>query len=180
MNILFVKLSALGDVVQSIPAFEALRNHYSSAYISWLVEEEAADLLQYYPGLDEILVCRRRSWLKELRNPLLWPKVSLDILRFCGSLRQRYYDVIIDLQGLLKSAIWVGLARGKRKIGFDRTREGSWRFLNERLPLYDPDRHALERYLDVIRYLGADETVFRFTTPGLLPRNTSCRKDYGR
>jgi lipopolysaccharide heptosyltransferase I len=156
MNILIVKLSALGDVVQTIPAFEALRNHYSSAHISWLVEEEAADLLQYYPGLDEIMVCRRRSWLKELRNPLLWPKVSLDIVRFCGSLRQRYYDVIIDLQGLLKSAIWVGLARGRRKIGFDGTREGSWRFLNERLPPYDPDRHSLDRYLDVARYLGAE------------------------
>ncbi|UCF02578.1 MAG: glycosyltransferase family 9 protein [Deltaproteobacteria bacterium] len=161
MNILIVKLSALGDVVQSIPAFEALRNHYASAHITWLVEEEAAGLLQYYPGLDEILVCRRCSWLKELRNPLLWPKVSFDIFRFCGNLRQRYYDVIIDLQGLLKSAIWVGLARGRRKIGFDRTREGSWRFLNERLPPYDPDRHALERYLDLIRYLGADGDSFR-------------------
>jgi hypothetical protein len=81
-------------VVQAIPTFEALRNHYPAAHISWLVEEEAADLLQYYPGLDEIMICRRRSWLKELRNPLLWPKVSLDILRFCGRLRQRYYDVI--------------------------------------------------------------------------------------
>jgi lipopolysaccharide heptosyltransferase I len=161
MNILFVKLSALGDVVQSIPAFEALRNHYFSAHITWLVEEEAAELLQYYPGLDEVMVCRRRSWLKALRNPLVWPKVALDILRFCGRLRQRYYDVIIDLQGLLKSAIWVGLARGRRKIGFDRTREASWRFLNERLPPYDPDRHALERYLDVIRYLGADVDSFR-------------------
>ncbi|MGD8688033.1 MAG: hypothetical protein PVH15_14760, partial [Syntrophobacterales bacterium] len=78
MNILIVKLSALGDVVQSIPAFEALRKHYSSAHISWLVEEEAADLLQYYPGLDEIMVCQRRSWLEEMRNPLLWPKVSFD------------------------------------------------------------------------------------------------------
>ena len=165
MNILFVKLSALGDVVQSIPAFEALRSHYSSAHITWLVEEEAADLLQYYPGLDEVIVCRRRSWLKELRNPLLWPKVSFDILRFCGSLRQRYYDVIIDLQGLLKSAIWVGLARGRRKIGFDRTREGSWRFLNERLPPYDPDQHALERYLDVTRYLGAEVDSVRVHDP---------------
>jgi len=50
----------------------------------------------------------------------------------------------------------VGLARGGRKIGFDGTREGSWRFVNERLPPYDPDRHALDRYLDVARYLGAE------------------------
>jgi lipopolysaccharide heptosyltransferase I len=156
MNILIVKLSALGDVVQTIPAFEALRNHYPAAYISWLVEEGAAELLEYYPGLNEVYVCQRKSWLEKLRQPELWPAVALDIIRFSRRLRSRYYDVIIDFQGLLKSAIWVGLARGARKIGFDGTREGSWRFLNERLPPYDPDRHALERYLDVTRYLGAE------------------------
>jgi heptosyltransferase-1 len=156
MNILIVKLSALGDVVQTIPAFEALRNHYPAAHISWLVEEGAAELLEYYPGLDEVYVCHRKSWLKRLKKPLLWPAVALDIIRFSRQLRSRYYDVIIDFQGLLKSGIWVGLARGGRKIGFDGTREGSWRFLNERLPPYDPDRHALDRYLDVARYLGAE------------------------
>lgn len=165
MNILIVKLSALGDVVQTIPTFEALRLHHSSATIAWLIEEESADLLEYYPGLDEVIICRRRAWLKQLRKPLSWPKATTEIIRFCRRLRQRHYDVIIDLQGLLKSAIWVGLARGTRKIGFDRTREASWRFLNERLPAYDPDRHALERYLDVARYLGAGVDNVRFHNP---------------
>jgi lipopolysaccharide heptosyltransferase I len=156
MNILIVKLSALGDVVQTLPAFEALRNHYPGAHISWLVEEGASELLEYYPGLDEICVCQRKSWLKRLRQPLFWPAVCLDIIRFSRRLRSRYYDLILDFQGLLKSAIWVGLARGGRKIGFEGTREGSWMFLNERLPPYDPDRHALDRYLDLARYLGAE------------------------
>jgi heptosyltransferase-1 len=156
MNILIVKLSALGDVVQTIPAFEALRSHYPTAHISWLVEEGTAELLKYYPGLDEVYICKRKSWLKKLRKPALWAGVSLDIIKFSQRLRSRYYDLIIDFQGLLKSAVWVGLARGSRKIGFDGTREGSWRFLNERLPPYDPDRHALDRYLDVARYLGAE------------------------
>lgn len=168
MNILIVKLSALGDVVQAIPTFEALRTHYPTAHISWLVEEGAAELLEHYPRLDEVLVCRRRSWLQRLRKPLWWPAVFLEIIKFCQLLRRRHYDMIIDLQGLLKSAIWVLLARGSRKIGFDQTREGSWRFLNERLPPYDPERHALERYLDVARYLGAeveDVKVRNFWTP---------------
>ena len=156
MNILIVKLSALGDVVQTIPAFEALRSHYPAAHISWLVEEGVAELLEYYPGLDEVYVCQRKSWLEKLRQPELWPVVSLEIIKFSRRLRSRYYDLIIDFQGLLKSAIWVGLARGGRKIGFDGTREGSWRFVNERLPPYDPDRHALDRYLDVAGYLGAE------------------------
>ena len=165
MNLLIVKLSALGDVVQAIPTFEALRDHYPTAHIAWLVEEGAADLLQHYPGLDEVLLCRRRSWLQEFKRPLRWPAVLQDMVRFCRGLRQRYYDMIIDLQGLLKSAIWVGLARGSRKIGFDQTREASWRFVNERLPAYDPNRHALERYLDVARYLGAEVDNIRVNEP---------------
>jgi 3-deoxy-D-manno-octulosonic-acid transferase/heptosyltransferase-1 len=156
MNILIVKLSALGDVVQTIPAFEALRNYYPKAHIAWLVEEGTAELLEYYPRLDQVYVCPRKSWLKKLRKPWLWPAVCFDIIRFSKRLRSLYYDVIIDFQGLLKSAIWVGLARGGRKIGFDGTREGSWRFLNERLPPYDPGKHALDRYLDVARHLGAE------------------------
>jgi ADP-heptose:LPS heptosyltransferase len=45
---------------------------------------------------------------------------------------------------------------GRRRLGFDKTRELSWLFVNERLPAYDPDRHALDRYLDVARHLGAE------------------------
>jgi lipopolysaccharide heptosyltransferase I len=165
MNILIVKLSALGDVVQTIPAFEALRSHYPAAHISWLVEEEAAELLENYPGLDVVLVCGRKSWLQSSRRPSLWPAVSLNIIKFCRLLRRHHYDLIVDFQGLLKSGIWVGLSRGSRKIGFDQTREGSWRFLNERLPPYDPERHAVERYLDVARYLGAEIVGSRIRDP---------------
>jgi heptosyltransferase-1 len=82
-------------------------------------------------------------------------------------LRRHAFDIVIDLQGLLKSAVWVGLAKSQRKVGFDRTREGSWRVLNERLPPYDPDRHAVLRYLDVARYLGAPEGPPRFRFPPL-------------
>ena len=78
MNILIVKLSALGDVVQTIPVFEVLRKHYAGAHISWLVEEGAAELLEYYPGLDEIYVCHRKSWLKRMKKPFLWPAVCLE------------------------------------------------------------------------------------------------------
>jgi ADP-heptose:LPS heptosyltransferase len=57
------------------------------------------------------------------------------------------------------------LARADRKIGFDRSRELASLFLNERLPAYDKDKHALERYLDVARYLGAREVSSACTLP---------------
>jgi len=165
MNILIVKLSALGDVVQAIPTFEALRQQYPTDHISWLAEEENADLLLHYPRLDEVLVCQRRLWERQLRSPASWPTAIRNLFRFCSCLRQRRYDIIIDLQGLLKSAIWVALAKGTRKIGFDGTREGSWIVLNERLSAYDADRHALERYLDIARYLGARVNSVRIQDP---------------
>ncbi len=80
----------------------------------------------------------------------------------CASIR---YDIAIDFQGLLKSGMLIGLARAARKIGFDRTRELSYLFLNERLPAYDIEKHALERYLDVARYLGAKDPSSSCTLP---------------
>ena len=77
------------------------------------------------------------------------------MFRFIRELRRTRYDIAIDFQGLLKSGVVIGLARADRKIGYDRTRELSYLFLNERLPAYDIERHALERYLDVARHLGA-------------------------
>jgi lipopolysaccharide heptosyltransferase I len=165
MNILIIKLSALGDVVQAVPVFEALRQRYPTARISWVVDEEVAELLQHYPGLDGVLVCRRRLWAKRLREPPAWPVLAMEVLGFCRQLRRRHYDVVIDLQGLLKSGLLLGVTRGGRKLGFDRTREGSWLFLNEKLQPYDPDRHAVERYLDVAGYLGAEVSSVRFQDP---------------
>ncbi len=63
--------------------------------------------------------------------------------------------MVIDLQGLLKSAFFVFLAKGKRKLGYHKTREFSYLFLNERIPPYDLNSHAVERYLNIAKYLGA-------------------------
>ncbi|MBW1981994.1 MAG: lipopolysaccharide heptosyltransferase I [Deltaproteobacteria bacterium] len=156
MNILIVKLSSLGDVIHTLPALAALRRHYPEASIRWLVEEPAAELLEYYPGIDEVVVCSRRSWLRMLERPSCWPGLLREIREFCVRLRRHHYDIVIDLQGLIKSAFWVALARGQRKIGFARSRELSWLVLNEKLPPYNPEQHAVERYLQIPRYLGCN------------------------
>ena len=61
---------------------------------------------------------------------------------------------MLDFQGLLKSGVWVLLAGGKRKIGFSNARELSHIFLNEKLPSYDPEMHAVDRYLALARHAG--------------------------
>ena len=66
------------------------------------------------------------------------------------------------LQGLLKGAVWVALARSPRKVGYDLTRELSYLALTERVRPFDPEAHAVRRYLNLAHYLGAPPTLPRF------------------
>jgi heptosyltransferase I len=165
MKILFIKLSAIGDVVQTLPALEAIKKLYPDSEVTWVVEEAAAGILEGHPLIDRLLVSRRKAWLRMLRNPITAGRGMSDIIRFIRELRSIRYDIAIDFQGLMKSAMLIGLARAKRKIGFEGTRELSDLFLSERLPAYNVEKHALERYLDVARYLGARDPSPACTLP---------------
>ncbi len=154
-RILIVKLSAIGDVVQTLPALEAIKAVYRDSEIDWVVEEAAAGILEGHPLINRLLISRRKAWLSLLKRPATFSRGMRELRRFIGALRSVRYDIAVDFQGLLKSGVVMGLARANRKIGFAGGRELSSWFLNERLPAYDIERHALERYLDIARYLGA-------------------------
>ncbi len=157
MKILIIKLSAIGDVVQTLPALEAIKKKFPDSEITWVVEEAASDILDGHPLINRLLVSQRTVWLRSLRNPFTAWRGLINIIRFIHLLRRIYYDIAIDFQGLLKSGVLIGFARAGRKIGFDRTREFSYVFLNERLPAYDIEQHALDRYLAIAQYLGASD-----------------------
>ncbi len=154
-RILLVKMSAMGDVVMTLPTLWALRRRFPGAAIDWLVEAPSAGLLEGHPAIDRLLVSPRHlcRGLAESGQALAAWRRFRDFRR---ELRAVRYDVVLDLQGLFKSGAWVGLARGDRKVGFDRTREKAYWFLNEKMPAYDPERHAARRYLDAAAYLGAE------------------------
>ncbi len=164
-KILFIKLSAIGDVVQTLPALEAVKKAFPDSQIDWVVEEAAAGILEGHPLIHRLLVSERRSWIAMLSRPKTFLRGIRSIHGFLKELRAVRYDIAVDFQGLLKSGIIIGLARAERKIGFDRTRELSYLFLNERLPAYDVEKHALERYLDVAKYLGAVDLSTACTLP---------------
>lgn len=165
MNILIVKLSAIGDVVQTLPALEAIKKTFPASTVTWVVEDAAAGILEAHPLIDRLLISRRKTWFRMLRSPLTFFRGMGGIVQFIRELRNNRYDIAIDFQGLLKSGVIVGLARAERKIGFDSTREFSYLFLNEKLPAYDKEKHALERYLDIARYLGAKNPSSACTLP---------------
>lgn len=170
MNILIVKMSAVGDVIHTLPALHALRVHYPKSHISWLVEEDAQGIVLDHPDLDRVLVSRRKTWLKRIGRPGGTATLQ-EVYRFVRDLRATRYDMIFDFQGLLKSGILVALARGSRKVGFDRGMqhaEESHLFLNERVPPVDMDVHALTRGLILLeRSLGirSPEVVYNLSIP---------------
>jgi heptosyltransferase-1 len=157
-RILLVKLSSFGDVLHALPTLEALRAAYFEAHITWLVEAAYAPLLSGHPALDEVWIAPR------LRPGEFFSGSNpARLRRLVQQLRARPFDLVLDVQGLLKSAVWVALAKSPRKVGYDRTRELSYLPLTQRVPPFDPEAHAVTRYLNLAHYLGAPPTlpVFR-------------------
>jgi lipopolysaccharide heptosyltransferase I len=148
VKVLIVKLSSIGDVVHTLPALYSLRKGLEKKgariEIDWLVEEAASSLLTGNSQIDNVIVVKNRGWLRDTTRNLKTAK----------AIYSRRYDIVLDFQGLLKSGVWVAASRGKRRIGFSNARELSHIFLNEKLAPYDPEKHAVERYLDLAIYVG--------------------------
>ena len=156
-RILLVKLSSFGDILHALPTLEALRDAYPLAHITWLVEAAYAPLLSGHPALDEV-------WIAPRLRPAEFFSGSnpAALRRLVQQLRTRPFDLVVDVQGLLKSAIWVALAKSPRKVGYDKTRELSYLALTERVKPFDPEAHAVWRYLNLAHYLGGPPTLPRF------------------
>jgi len=167
VNILIVKLSAIGDVIHTLPALNALRNYYPNANITWLVEEDAAPLVQGHKALNRVLVSKRKHWLKALRS-LSFLSTIKEIFGFIKALRDTRYDMILDFQALLKSGILIALARGRRKIGFGKGlehMEHSYIFLNEHVPAVDMEIHALSRGMMLLNAVGIPTNKVEYKLP---------------
>ncbi|MFQ5428331.1 MAG: glycosyltransferase family 9 protein [Thermodesulfobacteriota bacterium] len=161
MRILIIKLSSIGDVVQTLPALRALRNALerrgvkggsdrgttrgdikgTRAEIDWLVEKPSASVLRNNPLIDNLFVVSKKGWTRDSRGNI----------RTARELAARRYDLVLDFQGLFKSALWAVAARGKRVMGFANSRELSTLVLSEKAPAYDPERHAVLRYIDLVQ-----------------------------
>jgi 3-deoxy-D-manno-octulosonic-acid transferase/heptosyltransferase-1 len=128
-----------------------------------VVEEAAADLVKNHPYLDAVLISRRKSWSKDIQKGKIL-KPLFDMRSLIKELRRRRYDLVIDFHGLFKSSIIVLLSLGKRKLGYDSLQELSGLFLNEKIP-EDMNKHAVDRYLDFPRYLGAKIDNVEFVLP---------------
>lgn len=147
-NILIVKLSAIGDVIHALPVSHALKQTYPQARVTWIVEPPAYDLLTNNPYIDEVLVFEKKKF-KSLGGFLK------NVPSFSASLKRAQYDVVLDLQGLGKSAAIAYLTQAPRKLGTCNMREYSDRISQ---PVCGPHAkgHIVQQYLDVARFLGCE------------------------
>jgi len=107
MNILIVKLSSLGDVVQTMPVVHDLLQAFPGAQIDWVVEEAFAPLVQRVRGLRRVIPVAERRWRKSR-----WaPATRAERQAFVARLQQQRYDAVVDFQGLIKSALVARRAR---------------------------------------------------------------------
>ncbi len=171
MRILIVRLSALGDVIDTIPVACALRDHLPEATIAWLVEQPAHDVLAGHRAIDEIITI-----------PSNWLAHGPERRRLSRRLRACPFDVTIDAQSLTRSAIAAWLSGARRRIGlggrwwqdvgqwFDNElfhlivgREAS-RWINNELVEVE-SRHVVDAYLELLRPLGVVSPTVRYDVP---------------
>ncbi len=159
-NILVVRLSSLGDVLMTIPAVIAIKNHLPGAHVSWLIEGPVGDFLSYQGFVEKVIRFPRKKVVNNLKNGYL--KEAFGLLRgFVRELRAIEYDLILDFHGILKSIILSKIARGKRLIGFDNTyaKEKSHLLYDERIKGTDKRLHKVERNMLIANYLGAGRGI---------------------
>ena len=88
-NILVIKLSAIGDVVHSLPFLEVLRDRFPLSTIDWLVEEDASGIVEDHPDIDQLLVFPRKGWLMRLLKNGECYSVGKDAVNFTKELRKK-------------------------------------------------------------------------------------------
>jgi lipopolysaccharide heptosyltransferase I len=162
-RILLIKPSALGDVVHALPVAATLKRRYPSIPLDWLVEEEAADIVRGHPAVAEVVVSGRKRWLRQLRSPGRVPATLAEIRAFAARLGGGRYDAVLDLQGLLKSALYLLATRAPVRVGFAAAREGAPLALTHRVATPPQPVHAVDRYLALAAAVDATDAVREFT-----------------
>ena len=140
-RILVIKLSSLGDIAHALPAVRALKER-TGAELDWVVQPEYAPLLACCPDVERTIEFPRRDFLRGF-----WS--------FLRELRRAEYDAVVDLQGLMKSALAARLARGRSRVGPAWAREGApWLYDARPAKTAGPRRHAVDELMDVVQLIA--------------------------
>ena len=152
MKILVVRLSSLGDILHLFPAISDLRREYPDAALHWLVEPAFAEVVSWHEAVDRVITVPLRAHKK------IWWKIPVLLGKLQRRLKAEHYDLVLDAQGLLKSAVLSRLA-GVAVYGFDEksARESLSARLYQRTARIPEGLHVIEKNRQLITQLFATD-----------------------
>ena len=157
-NFLIIRLSSLGDIIHTLPAFSALRKKFPESRISWVVEEKGKEILDFVTGIDKTIAVRTHG------RPVLSRKFWREVSRLKKEIRIDG-QVVLDFQGLLKSGLLAFLSGAEKRIGFHRKnlREplAAW-FYTARLGKIPETIHVIDKNLKLLTMAGIRENKYEF------------------
>lgn len=158
-NVLLIRLSSMGDVIMATPVIRAFKRTYPDCRLTWLVEDASRDIVDDNPLLDEVIAWHKSEWkrlLREGRFITLFGRA----FAFARGLRARHFDLAVDMQGLLKSAVFASLSGAERKVGLG-SKEMSHLLVNEVIERKPGSARVSSQYLLLAEALGLDSGDFR-------------------
>jgi len=157
-RILIIKPSALGDIVLALPALSSLRASFPDARICWFVRPEYVPLLDSVAGLDDVVLFDR----KLLGKWWYRPKAFGALIRLILHLRRAKFDLVIDLQGLLRTALFAWLSGCKKRFGMEDSREFAAVFYTHKIPQDADSIHVIDHYQKIVSAAGASTKSWDF------------------
>ncbi|RUL89534.1 glycosyltransferase family 9 protein [Tautonia sociabilis] len=155
-RVCLIKPSALGDVVHALPVLSALKGRWPGASFSWVINRGLVGLVEGHPELDEVIPFDRAGAARGAAGLARFG-------RFLAELRQRRFDLAIDLQGLFRSGLMAFATGARVRVGRRDAREGASAFYSHRVG--SGSIHAVDRLLDLASAFGADISRPRFGLP---------------
>ena len=157
-RILLIKPSSLGDVIHALPVLHGLRRRYPDATIDWLVESSLVELVEGHADVDRIVPFDRRRFGRMGYSM----RAAGRFVGFIRAIRERAYDLAIDLQGLFRSGFLARACGASVRIGFDDAREGAAMFYTHHVGPAPNDMHAVDRNYQVADLLGFGDVPVTF------------------
>ena len=145
MKILIVKPSSFGDIIQASPVLQAIKTKWKDSLIDWLVFTQWKQVVELFQNVNNIKCWNRKGGIKAF----------FEVLKECN---KENYDLVIDLQGLFRTAIFCRLLKAKQKIGVSGMKELSWLFLKEPYKR-DKNENAVIRNLNSLSYITKEKYV---------------------
>lgn len=157
-KILIIRLSSIGDIIHCTPVARSLKGMWPDCKVTWLVGQVAADLIKENPHIDEVIIWSREKFEQYLREFKflqaweMWQELRKNLVG-------KYFDAVLDIQGLFLTGMISSLVHTERRIGMRGTKEINWLFMTERgKPL---GRHITQKYLGVLTCLGIENVDSR-------------------